>query len=639
MICCDGCDEWYHLECVGLTKPLARQMPEYTCPKCKAKEESDKKKKERGERLMKRQQLKEMPVGVLELSIREQHGVPPGSVLDDSPPTIRQPSSPSKTQHGVKAEVQHESPSTPKVARRPHKRLPPPVSTENREESVPSHHTQQAAAATQPQQQKPQSSHKPSNTAQQRPHAHSQPRHNSQHQSPQAQPTSGTDPAHGDADTQARKTKLSPSLSPVIYTEAPQIGEECWRGCINKQSIGKFNVIGYHLLGAPISLTTSTGILAETLSITGRLDIEKLTTYIGQLASSGSRKRTLIRLAPESEKDVPVFNELCTYFHGRNRAGFIDFKQTNSPPPPEIYIIPVVKNEPFPVYLSEDPSFDAAKGFPGLEYSLIMALVTRVAPAQQRRRSTGGSTSKAVSPLVPQPSAATTPPPYPRENAAAMKSEQAENVQIEQASSKTTDTSTTSESHNISVSNCSATENIPTNTNTNTATSKEDDENSNISQTETNGTATSEPVTACTTTVTEDKTNSIDTAPTDTTHSSTNTTDTIAIAIATTTTVAAENSTAAATSTNNIEDSISISNSTGNNPNTADTDTVVPQQSANTSEEVLTTTGASELAPIITPTTATAITDAGHSEPQNVETHNSTHTPLETTNQEEIPNF
>eukprot|EP01113_Clastostelium_recurvatum_P032091 TRINITY_DN4075_c0_g1_i4.p1 TRINITY_DN4075_c0_g1~~TRINITY_DN4075_c0_g1_i4.p1 ORF type:complete len:880 (+),score=286.66 TRINITY_DN4075_c0_g1_i4:290-2641(+) len=34
MICCDGCDEWYHGECVGISEKEGKKMKTYTCPKC-----------------------------------------------------------------------------------------------------------------------------------------------------------------------------------------------------------------------------------------------------------------------------------------------------------------------------------------------------------------------------------------------------------------------------------------------------------------------------------------------------------------------------------------------------------------------------------------------------------------------------
>lgn len=39
MICCDGCEEWFHGKCVGITMEQGRQMEkngqEYVCTKCK----------------------------------------------------------------------------------------------------------------------------------------------------------------------------------------------------------------------------------------------------------------------------------------------------------------------------------------------------------------------------------------------------------------------------------------------------------------------------------------------------------------------------------------------------------------------------------------------------------------------------
>ena len=39
MICCDGCEEWFHGKCVGITmqqgKVMEKQGKEYVCEKCK----------------------------------------------------------------------------------------------------------------------------------------------------------------------------------------------------------------------------------------------------------------------------------------------------------------------------------------------------------------------------------------------------------------------------------------------------------------------------------------------------------------------------------------------------------------------------------------------------------------------------
>lgn len=34
MICCDKCNEWYHIRCIQISARLARSLEKYFCPKC-----------------------------------------------------------------------------------------------------------------------------------------------------------------------------------------------------------------------------------------------------------------------------------------------------------------------------------------------------------------------------------------------------------------------------------------------------------------------------------------------------------------------------------------------------------------------------------------------------------------------------
>lgn len=41
MVCCDLCNEWFHVGCVGLTQAMAKRMHGYSCPSCVPPEEEE----------------------------------------------------------------------------------------------------------------------------------------------------------------------------------------------------------------------------------------------------------------------------------------------------------------------------------------------------------------------------------------------------------------------------------------------------------------------------------------------------------------------------------------------------------------------------------------------------------------------
>lgn len=40
MICCDGCEEWFHPKCINMTKKQAEAIKVFVCTSCKGKQKN-----------------------------------------------------------------------------------------------------------------------------------------------------------------------------------------------------------------------------------------------------------------------------------------------------------------------------------------------------------------------------------------------------------------------------------------------------------------------------------------------------------------------------------------------------------------------------------------------------------------------
>lgn len=111
--------------------------------------------------------------------------------------------------------------------------------------------------------------------------------------------------------------------SPTDYTTDP--GSSVWRGKMMMAGVAGFTGVAKHVAGANLSSTFPWAqLIPSTLTIEGRIDIERASEYLCGLRWSQSTDVTVVAITPIDDPDARVhFDKLFKYFTERKRYGVI----------------------------------------------------------------------------------------------------------------------------------------------------------------------------------------------------------------------------------------------------------------------------------------------------------------------------
>eukprot|EP00727_Mastigamoeba_balamuthi_P008875 m51a1_g461 putative phd-finger family protein (626) ;mRNA; f:168721-171164 len=382
MVACEGCEEWFHPQCVGTTQAQCEKIAKWYCPQCKKGEAAAKKR------------TGSSPAGQppSKAAKRDEGSTPqrPGRSKRDSAPSRGSYEEARRTTTANMASALGDTPRSAEVAAmidatlheqfkgvlkqygprartlifalrdKPNKAL--------REKLLSGEITPESFAT------------QPIDTILARLNTPSSPVPSSRAPAsviPESAPTgtvSGsaviTDPLEGEEPLRKRpKSSDEPAGS-----RAPQ-GTPVWSGRIEKteKNFMPFGVNGFFVSGQ----TTTHKILPATLEVSGRLEIAKLFQYLHMLNTSGTRKRTVFRLDPRDPSDSAQYSSLYNYFTQRQRAGYVKPPKEN-PALEELYIVPLSRQDRLPDFLKADATLDMASLYAGdLSSMLLLAVVTR----------------------------------------------------------------------------------------------------------------------------------------------------------------------------------------------------------------------------------------------------------------------
>jgi len=191
-------------------------------------------------------------------------------------------------------------------------------------------------------------------------------------------------------------------------------------------SVAEFPAVARHVAGADLSKldedpTPWSDLIPERLTVAGRIDPEKATTYLCSLRYSSPTDLVVVALTPSGEAATDQFKQLFDYFHTKNRYGVVGNKgianvrdtylvpvPAGTSSPPEFLLNlennKVLDNRPEPLILvtivvrNDIPSQpDAARSFDG------NASPSAILNHPQRQMSLSGQSSgPAMSPLASQ---------------------------------------------------------------------------------------------------------------------------------------------------------------------------------------------------------------------------------------------
>ena len=126
-----------------------------------------------------------------------------------------------------------------------------------------------------------------------------------------------------------------------------------WNGTVEKsvkKKFGTFRLSGKTVFGSEDAIK----ILPPNIEFIGRLKTASLIDYLKQLASSDSRRYSILRIEPErTPEEIGCFNIVHKYFIERQRSGSLRSaeKVTTANTPEEIYLLPLGKDDALPDFL------------------------------------------------------------------------------------------------------------------------------------------------------------------------------------------------------------------------------------------------------------------------------------------------
>lgn len=127
--------------------------------------------------------------------------------------------------------------------------------------------------------------------------------------------------------------------SPAEYTSEP--GAPIWHGKMSMAGIASFNGIGKYVAGADLSsgLPWHT-LVPATLTIEGRIDIDRASEYLCGLRWSNTTDVVVVSVTPSEDPDnVAQFDKLFRYFTERKRYGVVG--KSTVPAVKDTYIVPL----------------------------------------------------------------------------------------------------------------------------------------------------------------------------------------------------------------------------------------------------------------------------------------------------------
>lgn len=234
-----------------------------------------------------------------------------------------------------------------------------------------------------------------------------------------------------DIDRMLEDGNESPPYSPVEYDADPSI---VWRGHMQMTSIASYPAIGRYIGGCDLdhnSLKISE-LVPETLTVAGRIDVQRATEYLCSLRYSSPTDIVVIAITPTGESATDEANKLYDYFTQKKKYGVVGNKIYANVR--DTYLIPVAAGDgPIPEFLTNIENHKLPTTRP--ENIILVTMVIRhpqldseghnplapvsgQAPVSVPQRQMTASTGPTMSPVDRQNSFHLTPSetPVPQEN-------------------------------------------------------------------------------------------------------------------------------------------------------------------------------------------------------------------------------